>query len=102
MFLPNRQQQQRGKPDKTRGLIVEGAELIACSLANWFGYEQPPADRVSVVPGTLKYIDPFNKVAKASVRTEWDCNDSTKQHVSLVRFKHDNQFRVIARTLSFA
>jgi hypothetical protein len=100
MFPPT--QRPRGKQDKSRGQIVEGAEQISESLVNWFLREQPPVDKAVVIPGSLKYIDPVNKVAKASVRTVWQVRNTIKEHVSLIRFKHDSQFRLIPRTLYFA
>jgi len=100
MFPPA--QRPHARQDKSRGQIIEGAEKISESLVGWFLREQPAADRVEVLPGSLKYIDPINKVAKASVRTVWRVKSLVRDHVSLVRFKHDSQFRVIPRTLSFA
>lgn len=100
MFPPT--QRPQNKHDKSRGQIVEGAEQISESLVSWFLREQPPADKAIVLPGSLKYIDPANKIAKASVRTVLKVRNTVKEHVSLVRFKHDSQFRLIPRTLSFA
>ena len=78
-----------------------GVASICNSLKTWFLYENPPADDAMVLPDSVRFIDPKFRLIKCSVRTSWWMNEAKKEHVSHIRVKIDNAFRIIPNSLAF-
>lgn len=94
---------QRSAPVKDKPAIEPaGVANICRSLEYWFEGERPPADDITVIPESVRFVDPKFRLVKCWVRTAVWFNKVKKEHVSNVRVKVDNQFRIIPNSLSFA
>lgn len=85
---------------KNDGLPKEQIKRIETQLVSRFRQEQPPANFVEVVPGSIYAIDTKFKLYKALVRTDVYIG-GVKQHVSNIRFKLDPLNNVISNSITF-
>lgn len=92
---------QRSTPKEKPAIEPAGVANICNSLKGWFSCERPPADEVTVIPESVRFVDPKFRLVKCWVKTVWWVNKTRKEHISNVRVKVDNAFRIIPNSLSF-